>query len=359
MKYKKSEEIPNEIEGLVLLIVLQSKTIKYQEVSNSVSNEEIIIKEEEMFFEDKSIYDDNYSKTIDKFLLDSEYLMFLNEGELQEEKILIPFEFDLIKNYRSFRVEYRLNNKYRYINTEKEYIYDEVDLRDIVDYYINDQKEYSFYVEEFLEFLKEDNEDSHLTSIEKTYPISGKSILLSEKSQEVNHLSSASMILSDLDFGNFNDRYDSKTYSGFIVSQASQVDDYYTCGYVSNDIKDTLNSMIAYGTKWIGRNYYISKYNIALTSGKIDSKEYPIVWYEIPKNEKIPREIDGKFLVMITESKDVTISDLDGNLVKDIKLFFENKELYDKKLSNSNERYNFLISNREYLIFRNKDISWD
>lgn len=356
---QKSEEVPNEIEDLVLLIVLQSKSIKYQEVSDSFFDEEIVIKEDEIFFEDKSFYDENYSKTTDKFLLDGEYLFFINKDELQEEKILIPFELDLIKNYESFEVEYRLNNKYRYINTEKEYMIGETDLRDIVDYYINNQGDYSFYVEEFLKALKEEDENSNLTSIEKTYPISEKNILLNEKSQKVNHLSSVSMILPDLDLGNFNERYDSKAYSGFIVSQTSQVDDYYTCGYVSNDIKDTLNSIIAYGKNWIGRNYYISKYNLALTSGKISSDEYPIIWYEIPKSEKIPKEIDGKFLVMITESRDFTISDLEGNIVKYIKLFFENKELYDKKLSDSNERYKFLISNKEYLVFRNENSSWN
>ena len=82
---------------------------------------------------------------------------------------------------------------------------------------------------------------------------------------------------------------------------------------------------------------------MALSIGRISSEEYPISWYEIPKTEKIPREIEGKFLVIISESRDVIITDIDMNEKEVIKVYFENKKIYENELSENDSRYDFIF----------------
>jgi len=355
----KGQEVPNEIGDLTLVMVLQNKNIKYQSICEDIIEEDTDIKEVIFFVEDRSFYDELSKENSDEIDMADEYLVFISNEELMEDEILIPYELNMIKNCQGFRIECE-SGKDRYINTNYEYEFNEFDLRDIVRYTIKEEKEFLFNVDEFIKCLKQNYKNEMIGTTEKKYSISKNNSLLNELSKKVDHLSSSSVIIPNLNLENFDERYEHETYSGLIIKHTSLIDDYYTCGYVSNEIKDTLNSIMFYGgDKWIGRNYYISKYNLALSIGRISSEEYPISWYEIPKTEKIPREIEGKFLVIISESRDVIITDIDMNEKEVIKVYFENKKIYENELSENDSRYDFIISNREYLIFKDKEIGWN
>lgn len=74
-------------------------------------------------------------------------------------------------------------------------------------------------------------------------------------------------------------------------------------------------------------------------------------WYEIPKGEEIPRERDGKVLIMITESKRCYFEDLDGNVIKYLDVAYENPSLegQDERYVNPYIQYAYELLSDEHV----------
>ena len=116
----------------------------------------------------------------------------------------------------------------------------------------------------------------------------------------------------------------------YIVTIGEKTRDYYICGYVSNDIKEFLTENDAcrpFGEDFSGYNNYFAGWT------NIDKNEYPIIWYEIPKDEDIPFEINDMFLVLVGETINITFESIDGLVKYQQELIYENRKFYDEKWS--------------------------
>ena len=129
----------------------------------------------------------------------------------------------------------------------------------------------------------------------------------------------------------------------YIVTIGEKTRDYYICGYVSNDIKEFLTENYAcrpFGGDFFGYNGYFAAWTNLNRS--IDKNEYPIIWYEIPKDEDIPFEINDMFLVLVGETINITYESIDGLVKFQEELIYENRKFYDEKWNE--ERVEELLS---------------
>jgi len=157
------------------------------------------------------------------------------------------------------------------------------------------------------------------------------------------------------------------------VDLTAEFDDYYTCCYLNKDKKELLDSVKeidltpvedayyeqAWGM-WSGINYYLGKFfqfyyyqgGMYKESSLIKYKD--IKWFEIPKDEEIPEELDNYFLIAIMESKTVVHKSLLKENQEEYKWYFEAKHMYNDGLNypNYEEFYNELI-NQKYIITYN------
>ena len=163
-------------------------------------------------------------------------------------------------------------------------------------------------------------------------------------------------------------------YDEIIISDYSNdLKDYYTCGYLDKKIKDKLNDIDYYiiynvdkikssSISLVGKDFALVKYNNMINfTEKITFDEYPLVWYEIPKGEEIPEEIEDMFLVCVLESKTVTYRRLDGTIKDESEFFIEKQSLYSKE-NNEYEYMNswieeMLFAKDKYMFFEDKNIT--
>ena len=155
------------------------------------------------------------------------------------------------------------------------------------------------------------------------------------------------------------------------LDYSNDLNDYYTCGYLSIDIKDKLIDESNFwqlddinSNYFVGKDYALVKYkNMINFTKKITFDDYPLVWYEIPKNDEIPEEINDKFLVCVLESKTVTYKRLDGSVKNVSEFFIEKQSLYPKE----NNEYSYLnswaeemlLAKDKYMFFENEDVNKD
>lgn len=154
------------------------------------------------------------------------------------------------------------------------------------------------------------------------------------------------------------------------IDMTSKFDNYYTCCYFNRDKKFLLDSVESIELEefeeayykqpwgaWSGINFYLARFHLYnYVQGGMDNENSlvtmnDIIWFEIPKTEKIPNEIDNYFLIAITESKTVIETTIFDNETKEYKWYFESKHLYDDGLvyPEYDEFYNDWI-NQKYLV---------
>ena len=123
--------------------------------------------------------------------------------------------------------------------------------------------------------------------------------------------------------------------------------DYYTCAYLSNDfievldndkwlndyvqkIIDDFSNNDRYLELWTGIDYYLVKYAMYVYYEEMDYDFWinGITWYEIPKEEKIPYDINDLKLICISESFSLNEYSLDDLLVDVHESFIEAQYLY-------------------------------
>ena len=143
----------------------------------------------------------------------------------------------------------------------------------------------------------------------------------------------------------------------YIVTIGEKTRDYYICGYLSNDIKEFLTENYAcrpFGEDFSGYNGYFAGWTNLSLSSSIDQNEYPIIWYEIPKDEDIPFEINDMFLVLVGETINITFESIDGLVKFQQELIYENKKFYYEKWSE--ERVDELLSrvDGDIILWRKK-----
>ena len=154
-----------------------------------------------------------------------------------------------------------------------------------------------------------------------------------------------------------------------IVDYTGDLTDYYTCGYIDKSLLKKMNDKKYYHSYdvldinflnniLLGKDYALVKYNNMINfTRKIKFEDYPLVWYEIPKNEEIPNELGNMFLACILESKTITYKYTDGTIRNVSEFFFENQTLYsneDNKYEYMNElEYKSIMKNDKYMYFSN------
>lgn len=128
--------------------------------------------------------------------------------------------------------------------------------------------------------------------------------------------------------------------------------DYYTCGYINKDVKDLLDQLKylryiefekAYHNKWwiagTGINFYIIRlyyqWEVQTTRGYEGQKvvDNDLIFYDIPKNQEIPKEIGNYFLACITEPRTIIIENLGDSSKTEYEVFIENKYLYENDVT--------------------------
>ena len=122
-----------------------------------------------------------------------------------------------------------------------------------------------------------------------------------------------------------------------IIMELSEVKNYYTCAYIHNDDLKIIEESSSCG-RFLENSPLFSGIN-ALHFRKYETRIYSkettmqdTIWYEIPKSEEIPKTIGDYTLSMITNETVYSVYDLDGNLLKNQTVFFENyfHEIYDE-----------------------------
>ena len=154
-----------------------------------------------------------------------------------------------------------------------------------------------------------------------------------------------------------------------IVDYTGDLKDYYTCGYIDKSLLKKMNGNEYYNSSdvldinslnifLLGKDYALVKYNNMINfTRKIKFEDYPLVWYEIPKNEEIPNELGNMFLACILESKTITYKYTDGTIRNVSEFFIENQALYsneDNKYEYMSElQYKSIMKNDKYMYFSN------
>jgi len=167
---------------------------------------------------------------------------------------------------------------------------------------------------------------------ELNYKISDLSEYLNNYAKNTNY-SGCWEMLPAVDLENLPNILESR--SAYFVSIGEKTRDYYICGYVSKDIekdlKEALDSYICHPcAEWLlGRESYFARWTIA-DMKYFDGNKYPIIWYEIPKDENIPFETKKLTLAIVVETVGMTYTSLDGSVKFQGEFLYENKKFYDE-----------------------------
>ena len=120
----------------------------------------------------------------------------------------------------------------------------------------------------------------------------------------------------------------------YYVTIGEKTRDYYICGYVSKDIEEEVkldrNTCYPFAEIFYGRDGCFAGYINAANRNYFDGNEYPIIWYDIPKDEEIPLETRTMYLAVVVETLSITYESLDGSVEFQGELLYENKKFYDK-----------------------------
>lgn len=153
-----------------------------------------------------------------------------------------------------------------------------------------------------------------------------------------------------------------ENYDFYILRIPKENNAFYSCCYIPKNIyereladvalslteygtaNDDLRSTITYYQRARGVNFNVDRWAAALA---FDAE---FSWYEIPKGEEIPRERDGKVLIMITETKRCYFEDLDGNVIKYLDVAYENPTLegQDERYVNPYIQYAYELLSGEH-----------
>ena len=196
--------------------------------------------------------------------------------------------------------------------------------------------------------------------VKKEYKFFSKGDIINQEIKETTYAACFEMI-DQLSLENIAERLEKER--AYYVTIGDDIKDYYVCGYISNSIKDDLINKYSAGpcnpfTTWFfGKESYLEGWNSAVLSKFLDENEYPIVWYEIPKSEEVPMEIDDMFLVLIAESRNIVYESIDGLERYEFEMLYENRKFYDdtwdeEKFLNEIEakKESIIIENDKFLI---------
>lgn len=124
-----------------------------------------------------------------------------------------------------------------------------------------------------------------------------------------------------------------KNGSLYKVHIEEEINDYYLCGYLDNNIRKKINNKDNDSSAFYGREKYVSLWVEAINENIISKEENPIYWYIVPKTENVEMEIKDKFLVLVFESIDAIYESVDNNEIKRTSILFENKSFYKNESS--------------------------
>ena len=167
---------------------------------------------------------------------------------------------------------------------------------------------------------------------ELNYPISELSEQLNAFARSVNYSAEKEYpITVDLDI--LSDVLEKK--DPYFVTIGGKTRDHYICGYVSKDIVKYLDKPYVtphniHFDVFCGPKNYFFNWTEAYSYDFFSWSEYPIIWYEIPKDEKIPLETKDKVLLLVLETVSITYTSLDGTVTYTGEVFYENQKLYNE-----------------------------
>ena len=112
--------------------------------------------------------------------------------------------------------------------------------------------------------------------------------------------------------------------------------DYYTCGYMKNEIYDKLSEYTY--TPWIrgefGIDNSLAKYERFLTYQ--EKNENPIKWYDVKIDSTIPFEIDGHTLVIINSLVKMDVFDFNDNYLNSFIIMHEKASFKEYDVGDEN-----------------------
>ena len=214
-------------------------------------------------------------------------------------------------------------------------------------------------------------ESSPDTTIEPT-----PEILYNFKESKYSHFFNEYEFPGSPEFGNSVNftELENKLEKFYILDINTVSEDYYLCGYMPIDAIEIISNSGGnqpFGNSFAGIESLYLKYQCCYFDSA-ESKEklspYPLKWYEIPKTEDIPTQIDNMKLIMISSVYYASYySFIDNKLYRTIPFFVEEsilpyydgksaellRECYEVTLENMKDRYLvFDFGHNENLCFK-------
>ena len=178
-------------------------------------------------------------------------------------------------------------------------------------------------------------------------------ILYNYKESKYSHFFNEYEFPGSPEFGNSVNftELENKLEKFYILDINTVSEDYYLCGYMPIDAIEIINNSGGnqpFGNSFAGIESLYLKYQCCYFDSA-ESKEklspYPLKWYEIPKTEDIPTQIDNMKLIMISSVYYASYySFIDNKLYRTIPFFVEESILpyYDGKiLSQQTVKYGY------------------